>query len=86
MLLSATFSYLFSSSTLTVLRVPSETGLIFTFFRGTFLVLTAPDRRSDDAMWKEASEAGFNFVLSEQSGKYGMYVEQAIKKLNPQLI
>jgi hypothetical protein len=37
-----------------------------------------PDRRKDDAMWKEAADAGFNFVLSEESGKHGIYVARAI--------
>jgi len=37
-----------------------------------------PDGRYDDAMWKEVSGAGFNFVLSNESGKYGMYVSRAI--------
>jgi hypothetical protein len=43
-----------------------------------------PDKRNDDAMWKEAADAGFNFVLSEQSGKYGIYVAKKIpeKSLN----
>jgi hypothetical protein len=37
-----------------------------------------PDRRKDDAMWKEAADAGFNYVLSEESGKHGIYVARAI--------
>ena len=37
-----------------------------------------PDNRSDDAIWKEAADAGFNFVLSDQSGKHGIYVSRRI--------
>jgi hypothetical protein len=37
-----------------------------------------PDRRNDDAVWKEAADAGFNFVLSQESGKYGIYVARAV--------
>jgi hypothetical protein len=47
-----------------------------------------PDRRQDDAIWKEAADAGFNFVLSEQSGKYGIYVARAVpwKTINNQKV
>ena len=31
-----------------------------------------PDKRTDDAIWKEVADAGFNFVLSDQPGKYGV--------------
>ena len=37
-----------------------------------------PDRRKDDEIWKEAAEAGFNFVLADEPGKHGMYVSRRI--------
>jgi hypothetical protein len=37
-----------------------------------------PEKRNDDAMWKEASEAGFNFKLSKTPGKYGMKISRPI--------
>ena len=37
-----------------------------------------PDKRSDDEIWKEVSDAGFNFMLSNESGRYGIYVSKPI--------
>ena len=47
-----------------------------------------PDDRTDDAIWKEAAEAGFNFTLSEESGRHGMYVSKPIpwKNINGQKV
>jgi hypothetical protein len=39
-----------------------------------------PEKREDDAIWKEAAEAGINFKLSKQSGKYGILVSKPIPK------
>ena len=35
-------------------------------------------------MWKEVADAGFNFLLSEESGRHGMYVSKPIpwKEIN----
>ncbi len=45
---------------------------------------TLPDKRTDDAMWKEVADAGFNFLLSEESGRHGIYVSKPIpwKEIN----
>jgi len=40
-----------------------------------------PGGRSDDAIWKEASEAGFNFVISKKPGKYGMYTAREVPEI-----
>ena len=37
-----------------------------------------PDRRTDDAIWKEVADAGFNFMLSRESGRYGIYVSKPV--------
>lgn len=37
-----------------------------------------PDKRHDDAMWKEVADAGFNFTLSNTSGKHGIYVSKCV--------
>jgi hypothetical protein len=37
-----------------------------------------PNKRNDDAIWKEASDAGFNFVLANEPGRFGMKVSRPI--------
>jgi hypothetical protein len=37
-----------------------------------------PDRRNDDAIWKEVADAGFNYLLSGESGRHGIYVSKPI--------
>ena len=37
-----------------------------------------PDKRSDDGVWKEVADAGFNFMLSRESGRYGIYVSKPV--------
>ena len=41
-----------------------------------------PNKRNDDEIWKEASEAGFNFVMTNESGRYGMKVSRPIPKVS----
>jgi hypothetical protein len=40
-----------------------------------------PEKRNDDTIWKEAAEAGINFKLSKESGKYGIWVSNPIPKV-----
>jgi hypothetical protein len=40
-----------------------------------------PEKRNDDAIWKEAAEAGINFKLSKEPGKYGIWVSNPIPKV-----
>lgn len=37
-----------------------------------------PDRRTDDDIWKEVADAGFNFMLSKESGRHGIYVSKPV--------
>ncbi len=37
-----------------------------------------PDKRNDDEIWKEVADAGFNYLLSNESGRYGIYVSKPI--------
>lgn len=37
-----------------------------------------PDKRSDDEIWKEVADAGFNYLLSKESGRHGIYVSKPI--------
>jgi hypothetical protein len=37
-----------------------------------------PDKRNDDEIWKEVADAGFNYLLSGESGRYGIYVSKPI--------
>jgi len=45
-----------------------------------------PDNRTDDEIWKEVADAGFNFMLSRESGRYGIYVSKPVpwKEINGQ--
>lgn len=40
-----------------------------------------PDKRDDDAMWKEAADAGINFMMAKTAGKYGIKVSRPIPKI-----
>ncbi len=37
-----------------------------------------PDRRNDDAIWKEVADAGFNFLNANESGRHGIYVAKPV--------
>lgn len=37
-----------------------------------------PDKRNDDAIWKEVADAGFNYLLSTESGRHGIYVSKPV--------
>jgi len=37
-----------------------------------------PDKRNDDAIWKEVADAGFNYLLSKESGRHGIYVSKPV--------
>ncbi|MGL4630367.1 MAG: hypothetical protein ACRCVT_04100 [Leadbetterella sp.] len=40
-----------------------------------------PSKRTDDAIWKEAAEAGINFMMSSSESKYGIKVSRPIPKI-----
>lgn len=63
--------------------VVSVTGRFLTVDHAPFFPIglyELPDKRTDDAIWKETADAGFNFLLSEQSGRHGIYVSKPVPK------